>query len=147
MDTFIGGAGRDFIDSFDEDVFAYDLLADLPQVVTNVTNVSAGVFGDAISGFTTNVDDFEFLSSEFDPSATIGLGSLAEGANFSTISSVYDGTNGTSTEFLAGKASFIVDITNTLYYDPDGTAAGYRVVADTIPNQVAATDIDIVASV
>ncbi len=40
-----------------------------------------------------------------------------------------------------GNGSFIVDNTDTIYYDPDGTGAGYVVVADLNSNAVALTDV------
>ena len=54
----------------------------------------------------------------------------------------YDGTN-------SGKsgAIFIYDNTNTLYFDPDTSAAGYTVIAQTQSGiSVANTDIDIASS-
>lgn len=79
----------------------------------------------------------------------MGLGTLVNGTNFSDIgAAIYDGTNATSADFLAGKASFILDGSGHIYYDPDGVAAGYKVVADINGgDNPVASDLEIVAAV
>ena len=71
-----------------------------------------------------------FDVSQFDASATF-VDLSAGGAN-----QTYDGSNG-----VASDAAFIFDNTNTLYYDDNGSADGYTVIAD-IPGGVV-TDADI----
>ena len=100
--------------------------------------------GDTINNFEDNKDTFQFVAGAFDPGATLGQGALVNGTNFSVIGTAYDGTNGTSTDFANGDASFIFDSTNTLYYDADGAAAGYNVVGTVSGDAVTAANIEIV---
>lgn len=105
--------------------------------MANDTAANQGVVGDTIFGFEVAVKGFsvtndliQFVNSQFDPLNDIGNGALTDGLNFETLGADYDGTNANSTNFAAGSPSFVLDSTDTLYYDPDGAAAGYRVVAD-----------------
>ena len=88
---------------------------------------------------------FHFVSSGF---GNISAGSLTTGTNFSIIDGAYDGTNaGTNSEFTASDPTFIFDSTDTLYYDANGSSAGYTVIATTTGSvNIAVGDIEIVTA-
>ena len=131
MDTLIGGSGAD--------TYFYEFIANLTDIPGNGP---AAVAGDLLPDFQSGVDVIEFAGGEFNPTGL--LDPVVEGINFSTIGEVYDGTNATSSEFGLGHESFIFDSTGTLYYDPNGAAAGYSVVAESQGDAIQATDINIV---
>jgi Ca2+-binding RTX toxin-like protein len=143
-DTMTGGAGDDF--------FQYGRRFEADEetgvVATNQTAADAGVRGDEISDFTSGADGFHFFQDKFNAQGNVDLGFLSDGVNFSTIAGSYDGTNqGTNSEADAGRDSWIFSTSDlTLYYDPNGDAAGYNVVA-TIQagGTVVAGDIEIIA--
>ena len=126
-----GGSGND--------VFRFLDPGDGGLVSSNV--IKGSIDGDTIDGEFEGADKFQFISSAFGNLATGTLSS----SNFTDLqasNTQYDGTN-------SGKsgAIFIYDNTNTLYFDPNTSAAGYTVIAQTESGtSVANTDIDIVAS-
>ncbi|MSO89022.1 MAG: hypothetical protein EXQ89_03505 [Rhodospirillaceae bacterium] len=134
-DTIVGGRGGDDMRGGDgNDVFFYNATNEGTVVAAN------GVFGfdvfiDVLRDFATGVDTFNFVSSAFGNLAT---GTLAPG-NFTTIIGDYDGTNA-STQFIFD------DLANVLYYDGNGSAAGYTVIAQTGSSNVTNTNIQIVAA-
>ncbi len=137
-DTLIGGAGND--------VFEYAAPSDGGLVAVNDTAANQGVSGDSIADFASGVDTITFLSSGF---GNLAAGALTDGVNFSTISASYTGVNpGTNAAHDAGNASFVFSTADqTLYFDPDGTSAGYSVIASVQTGaSVAASDIEIVAA-
>ena len=133
MDTLIGGNGAD--------TFFHEFVSNLAEVTVNDTAANQGVSGNLFLDFQTGVDMVDFDDFDFDLGG--GPNPAIEGTNFSTIGVAYDGTNATSVDFLAGDASFIFDSTGTLYYDPDGAAAGYRVVGESQGDAIAASDLTI----
>jgi len=139
LDSLTGGAGADG--------FTFRATTDGGAVPANT--VRGVVAGDTVTDFDTASGDLlRFLASAFDPLGEIGVGVLADGDSFSTIGAAYDGTNaGVNANHAAGQATFVFSTADaTLYYDADGAAVGYTVVA-TFTNSpaLAATDIQIVA--
>jgi Ca2+-binding RTX toxin-like protein len=136
-DTLTGGGGAD--------IFGYEATSDGGAVSSNQTASNASITGDSISGFATGTDKFYFVSSGFE---NISAGSLTTGTNFSIINAAYDGTNaGTNSEFTASDPTFIFDSTDTLYYDANGSSAGYTVIATTTGSvNIAVGDIEIVTT-
>jgi hypothetical protein len=102
------------------------------------------VGGDLVlSDFVSGTDDLQFVSSAF---GNLALGNLIDGTSFFNISDAYDGTNGGQG---AADPAFIYSQTDhTLYYDGNGTAAGYTVVAtvQSSTEHVNVNDIQIVAA-
>jgi serralysin len=132
-DDLIGGRGRDLlVGGAGADDVRYLSRADGGKVATNVTRFAAGVEGDEVSDFVLGVDRFVFKASAFDPDGVIGPGQVVTGRSFSTISGSFDGTNpGTNANHDAGLATFVFSLADgTLYYDRDGDAPGYTVIAE-----------------
>ena len=128
----IGGAGSD--------VFGYSATTDGGAVSTNVTSTSVGVTGDTVSDFVSGTDKFKFLDSAF---GDLSAGTL-QSANFATINEAYRG----EASQISNKSGpvFVFDSTDTLYYDPNTSQAGYTVISTTDLVNVAAGDIEIVSS-
>ena len=125
-------------------VFDYVDTTDGSAVSSNQTASAAGVSGDTIEDFVSGTDDYKFLSSGF---GNLSTGVLSNGANFSSINNAYDGTNpGSNSNHSSGNPSFIFDSTDTLYFDENGSAAGYTVIATTPGTDIVASDLEIVAS-
>jgi Ca2+-binding RTX toxin-like protein len=140
-DTITGGSGIDVIAGGDDgsDIFRFVDPADGSLVSSNVTK--GDIAGDTTGDFNPGEDKFQFISSEFGNLAT-GTLSSSSFTSLQASNAQYDGTN-------SGKsgAIFIYDNTNTLYFDPDTSAAGYTVIAQTQSGiSVANTDIDIASS-
>ncbi|MSP82107.1 MAG: hypothetical protein EXQ94_04000 [Alphaproteobacteria bacterium] len=132
-DDLIGGPGQDtLIGGGDADDFRYVARADGGFVGANVTRFVAGVAGDQIVDFTPDVDRFVFSAMKFDPGDLLGTGRMTSGTDYSVIGASFDGTNaGANTNHVAGVATFIFSLADdTLYYDGNGDAAGYTVVAE-----------------
>ena len=143
-DTITGGAGRDMlIGGAGADTFNYVDPSDGGLVVANVIAADVGVAGDTVISFESGTDRFTFVQSAF---GGLPAGLLTDGLNFSSIAGPYDGTNaGANTNHAGGAPSFIFSLADeTLYYDPDGTGAGYVVIATTPNDVVTAADIKIV---
>ncbi|MFQ5495607.1 MAG: calcium-binding protein, partial [Phycisphaerae bacterium] len=130
-DTLTGGAGDDSLTGGSgADAFRYEEPGDGTVVLTN------GVFSgssDTISDFTSGEDMIVFDASQFDGSATF-VDLSAGGAN-----QTYDGTNG-----VASGPAFVFDNTDTLYYDANGSADGYTVIADIPVGVVVDADITVI---
>ncbi|MEW5728686.1 MAG: hypothetical protein AB1918_12745 [Pseudomonadota bacterium] len=95
------------------------------------TSRSTGVV--ALGVDTLSFDDVAFALKQ---------GTAVDGVNFAKIGSAYNGTNAYGSDWAAGKASIVVDSTNTVYYDPNGKGAGYYVVTTLQPgHNVHASDI------
>jgi serralysin len=145
-DVLVGGAGSDkLIGGGGADQLLYTAVTDGAFVAANV--VRGGTNGDRAIGFNPGQDQFRFDDAAFDPLGDIGKGALTLGDDFSVIGVAYDGTNpGANANHAAGQAAFIFSTAdNTLYYDADGAAAGYTVVATVnVGDVVAASDVRIV---
>jgi len=140
-DTITGGSGIDVIAGGDDgsDIFRFVDPADGSLVSSNVTK--GDIVGDTIGDFNSGEDKFQFISSAF---GNLSTGTLSEN-NFADLRASDKPYNGTNSE--KSGAIFIYDNTNTLYFDPDTSSAGYTVIAQTQLNiSVAFTDIDIAAS-
>lgn len=139
VDVLTGGAGSD--------VFRYVALLDGGFVATNVSKTTAGVSGDRVKDFTHGSDHLQFENTAFDPQGDIGLGGLTLGIDFSVISGTYKGTNaGNNANFADKDATFVFSTADdTLYYDANGSNAGYTVIATfTDGDNPVAGDIQIV---
>ena len=141
-DTLVGGGGTDSLTGgAGADIFRYTSSSDVGTVATNVTASTANVSGDTIFDFVSGTDSLEFTSSAF---GNLSTGSLNSSA-FVTLNVAYDGTN---SGLSSGSKAFVLDSTNTLYFDPSTDAsgqttnAGYSVVAGDL--DIAATDISII---
>jgi hypothetical protein len=136
VDTFTGGGGVDSFVFYDADALheiagntAFD-PATLPKV-------------DEITDFTSGTDTLEFVSSAF---GNLAIGALTNGVNFSVIDGGYDGTNaGVNLNHGLGLSSFVYSKSDgVLFYDDNGSGAGYQAVAEV--GQPGASDIEIVAA-
>ncbi len=144
-DVIVGGGGSDTLTGGSgADILGYEATSDGGAVSSNQTASNASITGDSISSFVTGTDKIHFVSSGF---GNISTGTLTSGTNFSIIDAAYDGTNaGTNSEFTASDPTFIFDSTDTLYYDSNGSSAGYTVVATMTGTNIAAANIEIVSS-
>lgn len=135
-DVLIGGAGNDV------DSLAYLATTDGGAVTTNVTREIAGVSGDSVFGFAAATDQVTFAIGAFNAGGAVTQGALTDGIDFATINTAYDGTNhGTSSEADAGRDAWIYSTADdTLYYDANGSADGYVVVATFAGNVVLTAD-------
>ncbi len=96
--------------------------------------------GDIITDFTPGHDVLQLDGAAFG----LDLGSAKLGENFSVIGQHFDGSNaGTNAAFSAGSSALIYSAADhALYYDSNGAAEGYTVVATIQPGAIlAATDI------
>ena len=141
-DTITGGSGIDVIGGGGGgsiDIFRFIDPGDGGLVSSNV--IKGDIAGDTIGDFNPGEDKFQFISSAF---GNLSTGTLSS-SNFTDLrasATQYDGTNSQKSG-----AIFIYDNTNTLYFDPDTSVAGYTVIAQTQSGiSVANTDIDIAAS-
>jgi Ca2+-binding RTX toxin-like protein len=144
-DTLLGGTGADILSGGSgADVFGYSSPTDGGAVSSNQTTSAAGVSGDTIEDFVSGTDKLNFVSSAF---GGLSTGALTNGTNFSIITEAYKGDNaGTNSEFTADDPTFIFDSTDTLYYDANGSSAGYTVIATTLGTNIVAADLEIVSS-
>jgi hypothetical protein len=147
-DTLLGGDGNDFIvggDGADKmtggqgaDTFFF---GDPGEGLFVATNIPVPAVVDTITDFAQGEDLLRFLASAF----RMSVGSPTDGVNFEKIVGVYDGTNGTSGDYAAGDAAFILDGDGNLCWDHNGDSAGYTVVANVgDPTNVTAADITLV---
>ncbi len=147
-DVLAGGGGKDgMTGGGGADHFLYRALTDGLAIAGNT--VRGAQSADTIADFGDGADDFRFLASAFNPLGDIVLGDLGLGDSFSVIAVAYNGTNpGTNTNHAANQATFVFSTADaTLYYDANGTGAGYTVIA-TLANAatLTAADIAIVAT-
>lgn len=122
-DVLIGGEGRDVLTGgTGYDTFKYIGTGDGGVMTVNGTRT---VSGDRITDFTGGVDKISLDHTAF----ALAAGAVKTGTNFTEIAGTYNGTNASASDYLAGKASVIVDGTGTVYYDVNGKGAGYVVIA------------------
>ena len=116
-DALVGGAGAD--------VFGYVAPGDASFVAINGPNGSA--IGDVIADFTSGEDVLQFHPAGF----PLAPGALVKGDTYSIIATGFDGTDaGANTSFTAGSPTFVFSTAdNTLYFDANGDAPGYTVIA------------------
>lgn len=130
-DFMSGGAGRDVLTGgAGNDIFQNEAVSDNYSVGSNLTvsSVNATLY-DRISDFDAASDKVVF-SALYDGTGGWDAGHVfVEGVDFSTITTEYNGTNGTGTAFTSGQASLILDANNNLIYDANGAEAGYTIVA------------------
>jgi len=123
-DILVGGAGQDVLTGgTGADQYRYLSANDGLWIGGNVTKGTAKA--DTITDFTSGADTFWLDDAGFNLAAGAGR----QGITFAEISAAFDGTNGTASEFAAGRASLVQDSTGTVYYDPNGKGAGYYVLA------------------
>ncbi len=142
-DELSGGAGNDFILGGDGD----DILiggAGTDRLVGGAgadTFVLGGTdtFGDELADFRSGTDTIQL------DGAALGLGTVTDGENFSTIAGSYDGSSaGANAAHAAGQATLVFSAADSaLYYDANGAGeGGYSVVASLAPgNSIVADDI------
>ncbi len=125
-DILIGGADIDELTGgTGADLFRYDDVANLDHVAANIPATTSDRFGDVITDFNAADGDLLF----FDP-ATFAVTQVIDGVTFATVAGEYDGTNGNgASAWTTDNAAFLQDATGNLYYDPNGSAAGYYIVA------------------
>ena len=152
-DVLIGGEGSDIlVGSVGDDImaggvgadtFVYEDSAGLFTVVGNTSFSGAGATTDTVTDFLLGTDSLHMLQSAF---GGMALGALTNGVSFSVIAGSYDGANaGINLNHALGQASFVYSqADHTLFFDGNGSGAGYQAVADIA--QLAAGDIEIVAS-
>ncbi|MDA1071812.1 MAG: hypothetical protein O2825_10480 [Proteobacteria bacterium] len=143
LDTLIGSDGRDVLaGGLGADSFVYDDADGLFTVAGNTSYATAGGTPDTVTDFVSGTDSLRFLQAAF---AGMALGSLTNGIGFSVIAGSYDGSNaGVNLNHGLGQASFIYSQSDhTLFFDSNGSGAGYQAVADI--DQMAAGDIQVVA--
>ncbi len=142
-DVLVGGGGADQLQGGGgDDVFGYEAIADGTSTLVNGTPTFLGLLADTILDFDTGDDEIHFLQSEFG-----ALGNIVDGTNFSAIAGEYDGTNGTSSEYLAGNTSFVFDDIGNLYHDTNGAAAGYTLIGNFQGDAPVANDLEIVTAI
>ncbi|MBK8158162.1 MAG: cadherin domain-containing protein [Rhodospirillaceae bacterium] len=143
-DTLDGGTGNDFLSGgagvdtltggVGNDIFQNQTVSDNYSVGTNqaVSGINPALY-DKITDFDAATDKIVF-SALYDGTGGWDSGHLfVEGVDFSTLTTGYDGTNGTGTAYAAGQASLILDSNNNLIYDSNGADAGYTIVAQIQP--------------
>lgn len=136
VDTFTGGGGADS--------FVFDDSDALYQIAGNTAfDPSALPKVDEITDLTSGTDTLEFVASAF---GNLAIGALTNGVNFSVIYGGFDGTNaGVNLNHSLGLSSFVYSKSDgVLFYDDNGSGAGYQAVADV--GQPGASDIEIVAA-
>jgi Ca2+-binding RTX toxin-like protein len=114
--VFVGGGGADILTGGEgADVFVLQSLADA---------------GDSITDFVSGVDMIKIDAAAF--------GLTTTGAAFSAIAGSFDGTNaGENACFAKGDAALIYSMAdNALYFDGNGSAEGYTVLATLHPGAV-----------
>ncbi|HSV28023.1 MAG TPA: M10 family metallopeptidase [Candidatus Omnitrophota bacterium] len=123
-DVLVGGSGQDVLTGgTGADTFRYLAKGDVTWAKYNLTKGT--LKGDTVTDFQSGTDKLWFDDVAF----ALAQGTTRDGVNFAKIGSAYNGTNAYGSDWLAGKASVIVDATGTVYYDPNGKGAGYYVVA------------------
>ncbi|MBY0429921.1 MAG: hypothetical protein K2Q10_01885, partial [Rhodospirillales bacterium] len=128
LDILTGGQGAD--------TFAYFAPTDGSTRGTNGLKGSA--LGDSLTDFQSGLDRMVLDADAFGMAA----GMPVKGTNVIVLNTAYNGANAQGGEWAAGKACLIIDSTNTLYYDANGAADGYTVLASIKSgSQLAATDI------
>ena len=141
-DTLIGGGSSDLLTGGGgADIFQYTSASDVGAVTSNATASSAGIAGDTVFDFVSGTDKFQFTSSAFGNLSPGTLGS----SSFVDLNTAYNGTN---SGLSSGTKAFILDSTNTLYFDPatdtsgQDTNEGYLVIAADI--ELIHSDISII---
>jgi Ca2+-binding RTX toxin-like protein len=129
-DFIVGGPGEDKLDDGGgSDSFFYQGPSDGTHTAVNTLASNVGT-GDVVMNFDATIgtgDKLVFNAAAFNIAAISSL-------NFAASDAEYDGTagsltNGASSDYQDGKASFIMDGGNHLIYDDNGAADGYTVVA------------------
>ncbi|MBW7850602.1 MAG: M10 family metallopeptidase C-terminal domain-containing protein [Rhodospirillales bacterium] len=80
--------------------------------------------GDAILDFTAGEDELVFIPEPFG-----FAGALLAGDSFVALTAPYDGANGTGGAWQAGRPALVYDAAANLYYDADGAAGGFTLLA------------------
>lgn len=127
-DVITGGLGQDQLEGDGgANTYIYNSSADGTDISTNRLH-TASETGDTINDFVPGTDKIQLVSTGFNVAIAA---TLTNGVNFSTISTSYDGTNpGANSNYASATGTLIYSTADqTLYYDGNGSAAGYTVVA------------------
>lgn len=125
-DVMTGGAGNDFFQNQSpDDNYSVAMNVDASTIAVSLL--------DRIADFDAAADKVIFTALYDGAGGWQGGHLFAEGVDFSTIEGSYNGTNATSSAFVEGKASLILDGGNNLIYDANGAADGYTIVAQIQP--------------
>ncbi len=148
-DTLVGGTGADTLTGGGgSNTFAYDGPGDGGAVAANgAATVPPG--GDTLTDFVSHGSDSSVSDTIQIDGTAFGLieSEISDGVNFSTVAAHYDGTaDQANTDYAQGAASFIYSqADHTLYYDPNGAAPGYTVIATVQSgSEVVASDLHVV---
>lgn len=127
-DVLVGGSGQDVLTGGSgSDIFKYLSSGDGTWVGSNIVKGTAKA--DTITDFSAGSDTLWFDDAPF----KLAAGSAKDGVNFVEIATAFNGSNSGASDFVLGKATLVQDSTGTLYYDPNGKAAGYSVIATLQP--------------
>ena len=103
----------------------------LAEIFDNNTFSSSGMRTSRITDFVSGSDKIVINNASFDDISDFISGPLVSGVSFSKISAAFNGTNaGVNTNHGNGLPTFIYSTNDAvLYYDSDGSSAGYQVIA------------------
>jgi len=95
------------------------------EVVTTNRSDNSSHLGDTVNGFDNGVHSIQVSKSGFNLSQS----TIVDNINFEIINISYDGTNASSSEFVAGNSAFIYSTADDiLYFDDNGSSAGFSVL-------------------
>jgi Ca2+-binding RTX toxin-like protein len=123
-DLVVGGSGQDALSGgAGADGFRYLAPSDGIVFVTN--GVRGSWTGDRIADFTPGADKISLAAAAF----ALAKGPAVEGVNFVAIGTAYNGANAHAAAYDAGRPTLVLDAGHSLYYDANGKAAGYTLLA------------------
>lgn len=121
-DYIVGGGGQDQLSGgAGIDDFVYKAASDGVMFGTN--GIRGSYTGDRITDFQSGTDKILLSAKAFG----LPTGEAAQGVDFITLATQFNGSNAAvgGSDFAAKHACLIFDSTGTLYYDKNGSDAGY----------------------